>query len=139
MKNERSPARRAVENALKKATEPVCADELALRVGLHPDTVRSHLSNMRNLGLARNTQPGRRTACYLWNDDPVPAPPPEPVRVNEPRSCLTMGTLKPVRMIAVRDGSEDFKDVPTVRNGIAHPHVRPMILASSAVSLPKST
>ena len=132
----KSPERLAVEKALKTAPPTgITQWEISEKTGLCGSTVRIHLHNCITHGCAQNMNPGILPARYRAGALEQPVKP----RINEPRTCLTLGPLKPVRMIATREGADNHKNAPTVRNGIAHPYAPPFAMASSAESLPKST
>ncbi|HEX7662333.1 MAG TPA: helix-turn-helix domain-containing protein [Pseudonocardiaceae bacterium] len=71
-------SRRRVLDVLRAAGEPVGVQEIADRVGLHPNTARFHLDGLVDAGLAdrsseERSQPGRPRTVYVATATDVPA------------------------------------------------------------------
>ena len=72
-------SRVAVLEVLRASTEPLSADAIAARVGLHPNTVRSHLDRLAEAGLATQSvqalgKPGRPRLLFRAAPSPEDAP-----------------------------------------------------------------
>ncbi len=72
-------SRVAVLEVLRASPEPLTADAIATRVGLHPNTVRSHLDRLTEAGLATEAaevlgRPGRPRLLFRAAPSPEDAP-----------------------------------------------------------------
>ncbi|TFC18082.1 HTH domain-containing protein, partial [Cryobacterium algoritolerans] len=72
-------SRVAVLEVLRASSEPLTADAIAARVGLHPNTVRSHLDRLTAAGFATGAaealgKPGRPRVLFRAAPSPEDAP-----------------------------------------------------------------
>src|SRR5689334_10471935 len=70
------PTRARIFNVLSELREPVGTDELAHRLGLHPNGIRVHLDRMLSAGLVVRERPrqGRGRPRDIWSIAPAAQP-----------------------------------------------------------------
>ncbi len=116
-----SDARLRVEAALKEATGPLSAQAISDLSGISISLTRTHLGNAIHKGRARNINPKRNGALYLWGAAALPE-----LTAGLPR--FMVGTYAGEKPIAIRPGSMEAYELPSMERGQSIERKRPLIV-----------